>query len=130
MLKEEVALSRTNVTSVDRVAYPILPGSEAPEVFPVIVKRQDRPSTGVGEEVIAAAGRRDCRRVLRCDRRPPSRTADDAGASTSGTQAGLTHVSPALFYFLVITKWPRLFWAQHDSPISVQNGASLPRLTV
>src|SRR5438874_12652354 len=55
MLKEEVTFSRTNVTSVDWVSYPILRCSEAPEVFPVVVKRQDQPSTGVGEEVIAAA---------------------------------------------------------------------------
>jgi nicotinate dehydrogenase subunit B len=55
MLKEEVTFSRTNVTSVDWVSYPILRCSEAPEVFPVVVKRQDQASTGVGEEVIAAA---------------------------------------------------------------------------
>ena len=39
---------------MDWVSYPILRCSEAPEVFPAIVKRQDQPSTGVGEEVIAA----------------------------------------------------------------------------
>ena len=55
MLKEEVTFSRTNVTSVDWVSYPILRCGEAPEVFPVVVKRQDQPSTGVGEEAIAAA---------------------------------------------------------------------------
>ena len=55
MLKEEVTFSRTNVTSVDWVSYPILRCGEAPDVFPVVVKRQDQPSTGVGEEVIAAA---------------------------------------------------------------------------
>jgi len=55
MLKEEVTFSRTNVTSVDWVSYPILRCSEAPDVVPVVVKRQDQPSTGVGEEVIAAA---------------------------------------------------------------------------
>jgi len=56
MLKEEVTFSRTNVTSVDWVSYPILRYNEAPEVVPVVVKRQDQPSTGVGEEVVAAAG--------------------------------------------------------------------------
>jgi CO/xanthine dehydrogenase Mo-binding subunit len=55
MLKEEVTFSRTNVTSLDWASYPILRCSEAPEVVPVVVKRQDQPSTGVGEEVIAAA---------------------------------------------------------------------------
>ena len=55
VLKEEVKFSRTNVTSVDWVGYPILRCSEAPEVVPVVVRRQDQPSTGVGEEVIAAA---------------------------------------------------------------------------
>jgi hypothetical protein len=33
-------------------------------------------------------------------------------------------------YFAVITKWPRRFCAQHDSPVAVQKGDSLPRLTV
>jgi CO/xanthine dehydrogenase Mo-binding subunit len=55
MLKEEVTFSRTNVTSVDWVSYPILRYNESPEVTAVVVKRQDQPSTGVGEEMIAAA---------------------------------------------------------------------------
>ena len=47
--------STTNVTSVDWMRYPILRFTESPEVTPIVVKRQDQPSTGAGEEVLAAA---------------------------------------------------------------------------
>jgi CO/xanthine dehydrogenase Mo-binding subunit len=55
VLKEEVTFSRTNVTSLDWMSYPILRCGESPEVIPVVVKRQDQPSTGVGEEMLASA---------------------------------------------------------------------------
>ena len=54
VLKEEVQFSTTNVTSVDWMSYPILRFTESPEVTPIVVKRQDQPSTGAGEEVLAA----------------------------------------------------------------------------
>ncbi len=54
VLKEEVTFSPTGVTSVDWVSYPILRFAEAPEVTAVIVRRQDQPSTGAGEEAVAA----------------------------------------------------------------------------
>ena len=54
MLKEEVTFSTRTVTSVDWVSYPILRFAEHPEVFPVVVKRLDQPSTGAGEEVMGA----------------------------------------------------------------------------
>ena len=55
VLKEEVKFTSTNVTTVDWVSYPILRMTEAPEVFPIVVPRQDQRSTGAGEEVIAPA---------------------------------------------------------------------------
>jgi CO/xanthine dehydrogenase Mo-binding subunit len=55
VLKEEVQCSTTNVTSLDWMSYPILRFIESPEVTPIVVKRQDQPSTGAGEEVLAAA---------------------------------------------------------------------------
>ncbi|HEX4134363.1 MAG TPA: molybdopterin cofactor-binding domain-containing protein [Bryobacteraceae bacterium] len=55
MLKEEVTLSTTNVTSLDWNSYPILRFEECPEVTPVVVQRLDRKSSGAGEEVMAAA---------------------------------------------------------------------------
>jgi nicotinate dehydrogenase subunit B len=55
MLKEEVTLSTTNVTSLDWNSYPILRFEECPEVTPVVVQRLDQKSSGAGEEVMAAA---------------------------------------------------------------------------
>jgi len=55
MLKEEVTLSTTNVTSLDWSSYPILRFEECPEVTPVVVQRLDQRSSGAGEEVMAAA---------------------------------------------------------------------------
>lgn len=56
MLKEEVTFSETAVTSLDWAGYPILRFEEHPEVTPIVVQRLDQPSTGAGEEVLAAAG--------------------------------------------------------------------------
>jgi nicotinate dehydrogenase subunit B len=55
MLKEEVKLNTTNVTSLDWSSYPILRFEECPEVTPVVVQRLDQRSSGAGEEVMAAA---------------------------------------------------------------------------
>ena len=55
MLKEEVTMSTTNVTSLDWNSYPILRFEECPEVTPVVVQRLDQRSSGAGEEVMAAA---------------------------------------------------------------------------
>jgi CO/xanthine dehydrogenase Mo-binding subunit len=55
VLKEEVKFSATGVTSVDWVSYPILRCAEAPDVTAIVVRRQDQPSTGAGEEAVAAA---------------------------------------------------------------------------
>ncbi|MGH9688416.1 MAG: molybdopterin cofactor-binding domain-containing protein, partial [Candidatus Acidiferrales bacterium] len=54
MLKEEVTFSKTNVTSLDWNSYPILRFEECPEVTPIVVQRLEQPSTGAGEEVMAA----------------------------------------------------------------------------
>ena len=54
VLKEEVTFSATGVTSLDWTSYPILRFGEAPEVTPIVVQRLDQPSTGAGEEVVAA----------------------------------------------------------------------------
>jgi CO/xanthine dehydrogenase Mo-binding subunit len=55
MLKEEVTLSTTNVTSLDWSSYPVLRFEECPEVAPIVVQRINERSTGAGEEVMAAA---------------------------------------------------------------------------
>ncbi len=55
VLKEEVKFSATGVTSTDWASYPILRFAEAPETVAVVVRRQDQPSTGAGEEAVAAA---------------------------------------------------------------------------
>jgi len=54
MFKEEVTFSRTNVTSLDWVSYPILRFEECPQVTPVVVQRLNERSSGAGEEVMAA----------------------------------------------------------------------------
>jgi CO/xanthine dehydrogenase Mo-binding subunit len=54
MLKEEITLNATNVTSLDWSTYPILRFEESPEVTGVVVQRLDQKSTGAGEEVMAA----------------------------------------------------------------------------
>jgi len=55
MLKEEVTMSTTNVTSLDWASYPILRFDESPRVTPIVVQRINEPSAGAGEEVMAAA---------------------------------------------------------------------------
>ncbi len=54
MFHEEVTFSRTNVTSLDWAGYPILRFEECPQVTPVVVQRLNEPSSGAGEEVMAA----------------------------------------------------------------------------
>ena len=54
MLKEEVAFSTTNVTSLDWGSYPMLRFGETPKVTAIVLKRQDKPATGAGEEALAA----------------------------------------------------------------------------
>lgn len=54
MLKEEITMSTTNVTSVDWNSYPILRFEECPEVTAVVVQRLDQKPSGAGEEVMAA----------------------------------------------------------------------------
>jgi CO/xanthine dehydrogenase Mo-binding subunit len=55
VLKEAVAFSATNVTSLDWESYPVLRFGEHPEVTPVVVRRND-PPIGAGEEVLPAVG--------------------------------------------------------------------------
>ncbi len=55
MFHEEVTFSKTNVTSLDWASYPILRFEECPQVTPVVVQRLNEPSSGAGEEVMAAA---------------------------------------------------------------------------
>ncbi len=55
MFHEEVTFSKNNVTSLDWASYPILRFEECPQVTPVVVQRLNEPSSGAGEEVMAAA---------------------------------------------------------------------------
>jgi len=55
MFHEEVTFSKHNVTSLDWASYPILRFEECPQVTPVVVQRLNEPSSGAGEEVMAAA---------------------------------------------------------------------------
>ncbi len=48
-LYEEVAYTKTNVTSLDWVTYPILRFKEAPKVTNVVIQRLDQLPLGVGE---------------------------------------------------------------------------------
>jgi nicotinate dehydrogenase subunit B len=54
MLKEEVTFSPTNVTSLDWQSYPILRFGEHPEVTPIVISHPELPSSGAGEESLAA----------------------------------------------------------------------------
>jgi nicotinate dehydrogenase subunit B len=54
MIKEEVTFSKTNVTSLDWSTYTPLRCGEAPEVTAVVVDRPSVPSSGAGEEALAA----------------------------------------------------------------------------
>jgi nicotinate dehydrogenase subunit B len=55
-LHEEVSFNESNVTSLDWGSYPILRFGEAPKVTPIVISHADKPSSGAGEEVLAAAG--------------------------------------------------------------------------
>jgi CO/xanthine dehydrogenase Mo-binding subunit len=54
MLLEEVKFNEQGVTSLDWNSYPVLRFEDCPEVTPVIVQRLDKPSSGAGEETMAA----------------------------------------------------------------------------
>jgi nicotinate dehydrogenase subunit B len=56
VLMEEVQFNQTQVTSIDWNSYPILRYADAPKLKAIVVSRPEEPSTGAGEEVIAAAG--------------------------------------------------------------------------
>jgi nicotinate dehydrogenase subunit B len=49
-LLEQVTFTRSGVTSIDWVTYPILRFRDAPKVTPIVVQRTDLPSEGAGEE--------------------------------------------------------------------------------
>ncbi len=55
MLFEEVTFNTSNVTSLDWASYPIIRFEDCPDVTPVVVQRINEPSSGAGEEVMAAA---------------------------------------------------------------------------
>lgn len=55
LLHEEVMFDRTRVTSLDWNSYPIARFSDCPMITPIVVQRIDQPSSGAGEEVMAAA---------------------------------------------------------------------------
>ncbi|MDB5773011.1 MAG: isoquinoline 1-oxidoreductase subunit beta IorB, molybdoprotein, partial [Burkholderia sp.] len=50
------SFNESNVTSLDWGSYPILRFGEAPKVTPIVISHADKPSSGAGEEVLAAAG--------------------------------------------------------------------------
>ena len=52
-LHEEVRFSKTNVTSLDWVTYPILRFKDHPKVTAIVVNRPDQLPTGAGEETFA-----------------------------------------------------------------------------
>lgn len=53
-LYEEVKFDTRQVTSLDWATYPVLRLNQAPTVRALLVDRPDQPSTGAGEEVMAA----------------------------------------------------------------------------
>jgi nicotinate dehydrogenase subunit B len=55
MLFEEVRFDRAGVTSLDWNTYPVARFADCPEIIPIIVQRIAEPSSGAGEEVMAAA---------------------------------------------------------------------------
>ncbi|MFZ1990265.1 MAG: molybdopterin cofactor-binding domain-containing protein, partial [Alphaproteobacteria bacterium] len=55
MLFEEVTFDTLAVTSLDWSSYKVMRMQDCPEVTPVIVQRMEKPSSGAGEEVMAAA---------------------------------------------------------------------------
>lgn len=54
MLLEEVKFNEQGVTTLDWNSYPVLRFEDCPDVTPVIVQRIDKPSSGAGEETMAA----------------------------------------------------------------------------
>jgi nicotinate dehydrogenase subunit B len=56
VLHEEVRFDEQAVTSLDWASYPILRFNETPNVTAIAISHADQPSTGAGEEVLAAAG--------------------------------------------------------------------------
>jgi CO/xanthine dehydrogenase Mo-binding subunit len=55
MLYEEITFDRVGVTSLDWASYPIARFADLPEITPIVVQRIDQPSSGAGEEAMAAA---------------------------------------------------------------------------
>ena len=55
MLYEEVKFTPQGVTTLDWNSYPVARFNDTPEITPVIVQRLDKPSSGAGEETMAAA---------------------------------------------------------------------------
>lgn len=53
-LHEEVKFDQAHVTSLDWSTYPILRFADAPSVTAIPISRPDQPSTGAGEEALAA----------------------------------------------------------------------------
>jgi CO/xanthine dehydrogenase Mo-binding subunit len=56
MLYEEVMFDATGVTSLDWSTYKVARFADVPEITPIVVQRVSEPSSGAGEEVMAAAG--------------------------------------------------------------------------
>lgn len=54
ILLEEVKFNEQGVTTLDWNSYPVLRFEDCPDVTPVIVQRVDKPSSGAGEETMAA----------------------------------------------------------------------------
>ncbi len=55
MLIEEVKFTPEGVTSLDWNSYPVIRFEDVPEVVPIVVQRLNEPSSGAGEECLAAA---------------------------------------------------------------------------
>jgi nicotinate dehydrogenase subunit B len=55
MLHEEVTFGPAGVTSLDWASYQVARFSDCPEIVPIVVQHLDQPSSGAGEEVMAAA---------------------------------------------------------------------------
>ncbi len=55
MLYEEVTFDERGVTSLDWNGYRVARFEDAPEITPIVVQRIDEPSSGAGEEAMAAA---------------------------------------------------------------------------
>ena len=51
-LVEELSFSKTNVTGLDWVTYPIMRFKDAPKVTTVVVQQLNQPPSGAGEEAM------------------------------------------------------------------------------